>query len=78
MKFVIPIIITVIIVGTLGYLGFELLQVQKSDARSAAIDGCLNASMYRNSYIGEQGNTVVTEEPIKTAVDTCLKLKNIK
>jgi hypothetical protein len=78
MKSIIPLIITVIVMAVVGYIGYENLQVSKTTARNQAIDGCLSASVYRNSYVGETGNTVVTEEPIQTAVDKCMSLKNIK
>ena len=78
MKSIIPLIITVIVMAVVGYIGYENLQVSKATARNEAIDGCIAASVYRNSYIGEIGNTVVTEEPIQTAVDKCLSLKGIE
>ncbi len=78
MKSIIPILITVIVMAVVGYIGYEYITIQKSTARNVAIDGCMQVSVYRNSYIGETGNTVVTEEPIQTAVDKCLSLKGIE
>jgi flagellar basal body-associated protein FliL len=78
MKSIIPLIITVIVMAVVGYFGYEYLMISKSSTRNEAIDGCLAASVYRNSYVGETGNTVVTEEPIQTAVDKCLSLKGIE
>lgn len=78
MKYIIPLLISIIVMAVVAYIGFEYTSVQKMTARNQAIDGCLQASLYRNSYIGETGNTVTTEEPIQTTVDKCLDLKGIE
>lgn len=64
------IIATALVVGVCYILGQQLL-------RNQAIDGCLQASVYRSERT-ENGFTITTEEPIQSAVDKCLELKQLK
>ncbi len=77
MKHIMPFLTVVILAGaflaTIFVQTTSLLSIKASEARSAAVDGCLNASSYTYSKDG-----VTTVEPIEKAVTKCLELKNIK
>jgi len=64
------IISAAIVAGCTYVLGNQFL-------RNQAINGCLQTSLYRSERI-ENDITITTEEPIASAVATCLELKNIK
>lgn len=62
-------------------LSVTLFTLGKQFNHNQAVNGCLQTSLYRSERIEEIEDTeitITTEEPIKSAVDLCLELKNLK